>query len=182
MRWGVLLAVAAAATRADDGWLLARVQKHDERRGLQATLVATAGTQPAGRGTCVGVPRRAGEPAGIASADGKFCCSGECGMCGGAGCSARPGGAASCCPGWAAFESAAGVCALSRGVLPCVLQDLAEVECPSGFARSGELCVGIARASPKRSSSVKRMAADSVSVSPVGVVSAGTLQCGLIVE
>ncbi len=85
--------------------------------------------------SCPGVPRLAGAPAGVASADGLFCCSGQCGQCGGAGCSSRPGGAAECCPGWGAFEAAARVCALSGGAMPCAVQELGSVECPLGFHR-----------------------------------------------
>ena len=108
-----------------------------------ALLTSTNSPAVQGARECVGVPSRAGVAPGVASDDGRFCCSGQCGVCGGARCAARPGGAAECCPGWPSFEAAAGVCAVGMGTLPCAIQELGLVECPIGFERvdGGELCL-----------------------------------------
>lgn len=70
---------------------------------------------------------------GLLSADGQSCCGGECGACGGEGCSSRLGGAEQCCPGWGEFELSAADCQLSAGEPPCIVEDLAAVQCPRGF-------------------------------------------------
>ena len=78
---------------------------------------------------------------GFVSADGRACCASLCGACGGGRCSSRPGGASSCCPGWAEFEQAAGLCARTGGAPPCMLGDVGAVECAHGWEKADGLCV-----------------------------------------
>ena len=78
---------------------------------------------------------------GVLSADGAACCASMCGRCGGAGCSARPGGAARCCPGWKEFDGLAGLCAVTGGAAPCLTDDLGAVSCAHGFTRVGDECL-----------------------------------------
>jgi hypothetical protein len=79
--------------------------------------------------------------AGVTSPDGAACCAKVCGRCGGAGCSGRPGGASSCCPGWKEFDSKVGLCSVRDGSPPCLLDDLSNVVCAKGFTLAQGICL-----------------------------------------
>merc|ERR1712038_1863795 len=56
--------------------------------------------------------------------DGKYCCTGSCGTCGGDGCASRPGGFAGCCHG--AISASKKTC-LAASDVACLIQQAQEL-------------------------------------------------------
>lgn len=53
--------------------------------------------------------------------DGDACCDGACGVCGGSGCGARPGGGGNCCVGTITRSEV--MCSENGGLPPCLIAD-----------------------------------------------------------
>ncbi|CAM9751492.1 unnamed protein product [Ascophyllum nodosum] len=76
--------------------------------------------------------------------NGIVCCSAECGLCGGDGCSAAPGGQNSCCT--SAISTNGGSCS-DTGEAPCVIGDVptAVSTCSNEFSgfQNGNVCCAV---------------------------------------